>query len=72
MPVFRIACAIGLLFVLAPDKTSDVLRGFAGAAQDARADLPVLLPSSADQAMAACRQNPDMCVNMAKAAAKAR
>jgi hypothetical protein len=72
MPVFRIACAIGLLFVLAPDKTSEVLRGFAGAAQDAGADFPAKLNISADQAVAACRQNPDLCMNMAKAAAKGR
>jgi hypothetical protein len=72
MPVFRIACAIGLLFILAPDKTSDALRSLMGAAQDVRAELPAAMPLGADQAVSACRQNPQMCLDMAKAASKAR
>jgi hypothetical protein len=72
MPVFRIACAIGLLFVFAPDKTSDALRGLVSAAQEIRADLPASLPVSADQALEACRQYPEMCMDMAKTASKAR
>ncbi len=76
MPVFRIACAIGLLFILAPEKTGAVLRSLAGAAQEARADLPgglaASVPMSPEQALAACRQYPEMCMEVARTASKTR
>jgi hypothetical protein len=72
MPIFRIACALGLLFVFAPDKTSEALRNLFGMAQDIRADLPGHVPLSADQVLAACHLNPETCMQMAKTAAKSR
>jgi hypothetical protein len=76
MPLFRIVCALGLLFAVAPDKTTDVLQGLMGWSQSVKADVGANIPFAVDQGLAACRQNPEICMEVTKeatrSAAKAR
>ncbi len=64
MAILRIAAAVGLLLVLAPEQTIRVAKGMVGLAEEAKS----LQPASAETVMTYCRTNPQVCADAARQA----
>jgi hypothetical protein len=65
MPIFRIAMALGVLLVLAPEQTRGVIQSALGIANEAKdAARP-----AADMAQDWCKANPKACLELARKAA---
>ncbi len=67
MALFRIAAAVGLLLVLAPEQTLRVARSMVGIADEAKA----LQPASAESVINYCKAQPQVCADAARHAASA-
>jgi hypothetical protein len=65
MALFRIAAAVGLLLVLAPEQTLRVAKGMVGIADEAKA----LQPVSAESVISYCKAQPQVCADAARQAA---
>ncbi|MGL5117241.1 MAG: hypothetical protein ACRC7G_00625 [Beijerinckiaceae bacterium] len=64
MPIFRIAAAIGLLALFAPEQTRQAAASILGYAEERKAELPV----PAEAAMGYCRSAPEKCAAIAREA----
>ncbi len=70
MALFRMTAAFGLLLAIAPEKTLEVTRNVLGMASETVAgETAAVGPVSAEQALAFCRQNADLCLETARRAA---
>jgi hypothetical protein len=62
MPIFRIAAAIGLLALFAPEQTREAAAAILGFAEERKPALP----APAEAAMSYCRSAPETCAAIAR------
>lgn len=67
MALFRIAAAVGVLLVLAPEQTRTAIGTILSGAEETRKALPTR-EQAADQAISYCRRNPEICAAVAQKA----